>query len=118
MSNDMFDPDFDHVYAINGRGYIFEPPMTVYSPDVEFNPDTRDAESPWDILSGHSGQWQYDGNVMHLSEQWGDWAVNALAELAGDSILLFTVLVVQYEDDAIGWCVASSDMLSYIPQIC
>ena len=109
-NNDMFDPDFDHVYAINGRGYIFEPPMTVYSPDVEFNPDTRDAESTWDILSGHSGQWQYDGNVMHPSEQWGDWAVNALSELAGDSILLFTVLVVQYEDDAIGWCVAYSEI--------
>ncbi len=107
-----FNPEFDFTYRINADGNITEA-RDEYSPEVSHDPGNDVCvESGWDVLTGFTGQYGYNGAVMHPSEQWGDWAVNALREQASDSDVVFCIVEVRDEDggfpdgDPIGWAVA------------
>lgn len=122
-----FDPDFDHVYLIDGLGTITDA-EGVYAPSVENDPagdvtidggptlaqsrGSFDVNSGWDVLTGHTGQHGYNGAVMHPSEQWGNWAIQDLiGYVEEDGYVAFAVVEVRDEEgdypsgDAIGWVV-------------
>lgn len=115
-----FDPDFDAVYGITASGVIIPagaPSLSgIYAPDVALS-EGADVEHfvEWQCLTGHTGQYSYNGAVMHPSEQWGPWAVEHLARLAdapGVAFVAFAVVEVRDVDysfpsgDPIGWAVA------------
>lgn len=108
-----FDPDFDNVYRLTPEGHIAEA-RDLYAPDVSHS-ETEDItiDGDWSALTGHTGQYAYSGAVMHPSEQWGDWAITALTEIAQQTgqPLAFSVVEVRDTDgcypdgDPIGWAV-------------
>lgn len=108
-----FEPEFDFTYTIDKDGNIGA--SDEYTPFVSNHPDMgEDVEGDWELLAGHSGQYGYNGAVMHPSEQWGEWAIadlKNLADVEGET-LHFSVVEVRDEDgnypdgDSIGWAVA------------
>lgn len=110
----MFDPDFDHVYLIDGLGTISEEHRDLYAPDVTHDPAGDVIVSDgWSVLTGHTGQHGYNGAVMHPSETWGDWATSDLmSRVEEDGWVAFAVVEVRGEDGdypeggPIGWAVA------------
>lgn len=119
IDTDTFDPDFDHVYLIDGLGIIVEPDAPIWAPEVMNDPteDVHVSDSSWAVLTGHTGQHGYNGAVMHPSEQWGDWAIRDLASRADEGHIAFCITEVRpdldeqdnddYSDESpIGWAVA------------
>lgn len=107
-----FNPEFDYTYMLTAGGEITEA-HEFYAPDVSLDPGADVAvDTGWSVLSGHTGQYGYQGAVMHPSELWGDWAVSALTEQAQGGSIVFAVVEVRTEDgdypdgDPVGWAVA------------
>lgn len=121
IDTDTFDPEFDHVYLIDGLGVITDNATGIYAPDVEHHADfdilingmlATGAPDEWRCLTGHTGQHGYRGAVMHASEQWGNWAIQDLASRTEeDGYVAFAVVEVRDENgdypegDPIGWAV-------------
>lgn len=115
-----FDPDFDHAYIYTPTGIA---DYSDYLPTVENN-ENHDVlidgvpfreSTDWHVMTGHTGQYGYDGPVMHPSELWGQWAINdlqntldnALDDEAGAAVEFAIVEVIdpKDEDTLIGWAV-------------
>src|SRR5690606_22027104 len=78
--------DFCHPFVItadaDGRHYVTDAPDGIYAPDVEHD-DRHDvlidgqpyrehgALTPWEALTGYTGQHGYTGPTMHASEYLG-----------------------------------------------
>lgn len=120
LTREEFDPEFDHVYLIDGLGMVTDNAHNVYAPDV-INDSEHDVlidylrveDSEWSVLTGHTGQQSYNGAVMHPSEQWGKWAINDLASRTEeDGHVAFCIVEVRDDEgdypegDPIGWAVA------------
>lgn len=123
MATLTFEPEFDHIYVIDGEGRIADRDdllrsTSIWAPEVINDPteDVYISAEGWSVLKGHTGQHGYNGAVMHPSEQWGQWAIDALAAEAGDGYVVFAVTEVRpdldeqdnddYSDETpIGWAV-------------
>lgn len=127
--DDGQSPDFDHVLMLiavqvperhEPIGYIIE---HTYGGAWDWAPEVWNASSEddvyvqgtgWQVLTGHTGQYGYNGAVQHTSEQWSQCHVDDLVRLADHPghALLFTIVEVRDEDgelndgDPIGWAVA------------
>ena len=122
IDTDTFDPEFDHVYLIDGLGIITDNAQGEYAPDISHDEEhdvlvnghvARYAPGEWRVLTGHTGQDRYHGAVMHPSEQWGNWAIQDLASRAEeDGYVAFCIVEVRNDEgdypagDPIGWAVA------------
>lgn len=115
MDTLTFEPEFDHVYLIDGLGTISTEHRGLYAPDVAHDPtaDVQIMGDGWAVLTGHTGQDRYNGAVMHASEQWGQWAISDLtSRVEEDGWVAFCIVEVRDEDfdypdgDPIGWAVA------------
>ena len=110
MSVATFDPEFDTVYAVTARGTITPADGVAYIPTVEHD-DTHDVlidggptrarsngdidvNSGWDVLTGYTGQYGYQGAVMHPSEQWTPAMLEELAGHADSDGIMCTVFAV------------------------
>lgn len=109
-----FDPEFDYVYTLTTAGEIVTTDLS--APDVQHSPGgdvliESGMPTQWRALTGYTGQYGYSGAVMHPSEQWGEWAINALRERADGADISFSVVEVRDADgsfpdgDPIGWAV-------------
>jgi len=106
--------DFDHVVKIHADG-TFSEPQELYSPmlsgvredDFEDMALIREArEQGWKLLTGHTGQYGYNGPVMHPSETIGGGLARRILTSPG---IYVTVVVTDGDDpdaDPVGWAVA------------
>lgn len=124
IDTDTFDPEFDHVYLIDGLGIVTDNAKGIHAPDVINDPEhdvlidyLKVEDSEWSVLVGHTGQYSYNGAVMHPSEQWGKWAIEDLAgRVEQDGYVAFAIVEVRpdldeqdnddYSDESpVGWAV-------------
>lgn len=122
-----FNPEFDHVYLVDGLGLVYDERTGLRAPDIENSRDfdilidgqlVQGIEGEWRALTGHTNQHGYRGAVMHPSEIWGDWAIQDLASHAAeDGYVAFACVAVRpdldeqdnddYSDESpVGWAVA------------
>jgi hypothetical protein len=101
--------EFDHPFAIY-NGQVIEDIPGVYVPSV-YNSDEADIDidsAYWVALSdGWTGQYGYNGPVMHPSEYIGEFIANRLEEIAED-YKAFGITEVMDDTDAdnvIGWVI-------------
>ena len=62
--------EFDHPFTVTGAGAVEDAPSGVYAPEV-YHSETTDIEimgDGWEALTGYTGQYSYNGAVMHASE--------------------------------------------------
>lgn len=107
--------DFDHVFTLSADGTITEP-ANVWAPDV-YHDETNDVEingrGDWHAMTGLTGQYSYNGAVMHASEFIGSGVASAMLDLCEDGPVTFAVVVVTDmdadtdagEDDVVGWAI-------------
>ncbi len=120
-ATEPFDPEFDIPYTLHPDGNVTDSSVNYLPPVMVDDPEGGDIvidSAEWSALKGYTGQHGYHGAIMHPSEQWGQWAIDALKE-AGDSMgpdyrgapVTFAVVEAMDEDgsypdgDAIGWVV-------------
>jgi len=103
--------DFDSVYTLDGERTSGE-----YAPDVTLcdyetgNGDAETDRSSWALITGKTGQYSYNGAVMHPSETASDdLVIEWVREAGGD---LFAIVEVRDVDGSfpdggpIGWAIA------------
>lgn len=113
-----FDPEFNATYLMTDNGNVFEwnndglPEATHDEQDdvlLDGYQSWNDPEAEWRGLSGFTGQYGYHGPVMHPSELWGEWAMNALASQAQGGAVVFGITEVidpdDEDSDPVGWIV-------------
>jgi len=94
--------EFDHVIQVHADGRITDSPH--YAPDVV----GETVDKPWELLSGYTGQYGYNGSTMHPSEFVGGRMERDILERPGHYV------VTDVRDDngdlpddgPIGWAVA------------
>ena len=96
---------FDSAFIVTSEG--IEDAHEVYVPAVQ-NADVRDIyieSTNWEALTGYTGQYGYNGAVLHASETLsGGLARDILEDVGG----IYAVTVVEDMDDPenpAGWCV-------------
>ena len=112
--------EFGHVFTLHPDGTITEP-RGIYAPDVchdDATDITIDGKG-WRALTGMTGQYGYNGAVMHASEYIGKGIADYLLELAADEPQTFVVVVVEClpdedeDEDAdvepAGWAILMAD---------
>jgi hypothetical protein len=90
--------DFYHVIRVAADGTVTEPEGTPYFDEavrsVLVNADTWEWEDEinlpegWTLLSGFTGQYSYNGPVMHVSEYIGGGLARYILETPGDYVAL------------------------------
>jgi hypothetical protein len=106
--------DFDHVIEVHEDGTISHP-RGVYSPEcyVDADADGQVAGepdvAPWTLLSGYTGQYGYNGPIMHSSEVIGGRMVDDILARPGYYVAL-VVEVMPHDDEEdpepAGWAIA------------
>lgn len=109
--------DFDHIIRVTSDGTITEPTSAPYAPsathdethDVLLNLTPYRESKTWSLLTGFTGQYGYDGAVMHASEYIGGGLEAYILTHPGLYVAL-TVEVDPTDDDPepfpAGWCIA------------
>jgi hypothetical protein len=102
--------DFDHVIELHDDSTISDVDG-LYAPDVLIDhgddADVTIEGEGWTALSGHTGQYGYNGAVMHVSEFIGGGLASYLLETPG----VYVVVEVREEDgslpdgDPVGWAI-------------
>lgn len=97
--------EFDSAFIVTSEG--IDSTHGVYVPTV-YNDDATDIyieSNKWEALTGYTGQYSYNGAVLHSSEYLGGGlARDILADVGG----VYAVSVVEDMDDPenpAGWCV-------------
>lgn len=115
--NDMMQ--IDHVIRVREGGVIDAGVTGVWAPEIHVGTDEdgqitdaderqmiEDAEAQgWTLLTGWTGQYSYNGPIMHASEYIGGGLETHIRETPG----LYCAVVVETDDDrddAAGWAVA------------
>jgi hypothetical protein len=105
------DLEFDTVFRVTDEGTVTDGPSGVYAPTVTNDPDgdvTVDGTG-WTAWTGYTGQWSYNGAVMHPSEFVGGRLERDVLATPG----VYAVVAVEDDDpDAdgpIGWAVVTLD---------
>lgn len=104
--------EFDHVIRVTENGEVEDGPDGEYAPElsIEDADDTQlfqqAAETGWELMRGYTGQYSYNGPVMHASEYIGGRMAEDILSTPG----LYVAVVVEIDDpdeeDAAGWAVA------------
>jgi hypothetical protein len=108
LEGHMFDPEFDHPFAVLADGQI-DTDVRIHAPEVADDGGDRLFISPdnWTALAGYTGQYGYNGPVMHSSEQFaGRLYTDVMAE---PGIYVLTVVQGYDDDEPSGWCVLRRD---------
>lgn len=110
------DVEFDHVFEVTADGKVVDGPESLYAPDVwnvegQRHPNDITIEAArgdrWEALHGYTGQYSYNGAVMHPSEYIGGGIERDILAAPG----VYVVVEVREEDgqypdgDPIGWVV-------------
>jgi len=99
--------EFDHVVYSDGKGNVTWSPNVV-APEVYWDTGTHHMDTggvPWSLMSGYTGQYGYNGPVMHTSEFIGGTMADDILSEPG----YYVALVVEDMDDPdnpAGWVVA------------
>jgi hypothetical protein len=91
---------FDHVIRVHPDGTVSEP-AGVYAPEL----DGETPEPGWRLLAGYTGQYGYNGPIMHPSEFIGGGLARDILDTPG----LYVALVIWADDpndEPDGWAVA------------
>jgi len=90
--------DFYHVIRVHADGTVTDSPESPYLDEavrsVLVNADTWEWEDEinlpegWTLLSGFTGQYSYNGPVMHVSEYIGGGLARYILETPGDYVAL------------------------------
>lgn len=106
--------DFDHPFMIVD-GVVKDAPKSIYAPSVyhdDADDITMDGDSTWYAISGFTGQYNYNGAVMHASEQMSGAIAEHLEEIVeGEPRSVFCLVVVESDDseEPAGWTVVYTD---------
>lgn len=108
------DFEFDTVFRIVDGRAIEDPDE--YAPSV-YHSETNDVDidgDSWKCLTGMTGQYSYNGAVMHSSEFVGNSIAERLEELSEDSDgqIVFALVTVECidDDEPAGWAIAYKDV--------
>lgn len=106
--------EFDHVIQVHDDGTVTEP-TNVYGPDHIWQETDSEGSciddvvhglEGWSVMTGYTGQYGYNGPVMHTSEYIG----GGMARDILSTPRLYVALVVNDSDgDSFGWAVAYKD---------
>jgi hypothetical protein len=98
--------EFDHPFTVHADGSLSDDGVDgVYAPDV-FHDDAADITidgaagtraNGWEALTGYTGQWSYNGAVMHASEYLGGGLARDI--LAEPGVYVVVVVNVHPGDD-------------------
>lgn len=117
--------EFDCPIVVHAGGRIEPGPANVHAPDV-FHDELADmlidgiphGDSPtWEALTGYTGQWSYNGPVMHASEYVGGRLADDILNEPG----VYVVVVVNVEPDELepidpepaGWAILRLRHVNY-----
>ena len=92
--------DFEHPFIVNHDGTLSDA-VGVYAPEV-YHDSANDVEvygDNWEPLTGYTGQYSYNGAVMHSSEYIGGRLARDILETPGT----YVVVVVNVHADADGF---------------
>ena len=123
--------DFDHVIRITEAGtveqlprdeYVYAPEVIVECLDDDAGSITREAEERmiesvkeqgWELMTGYTGQYSYNGPIMHVSEFVGGGLEDAIRATPGLYVVVEPTGLYPSEeaeeahgDQPIGWVVA------------
>lgn len=106
--------EFDQVFQIT-EGGVLDGPAGIYAPESVENDSEHDilvdgvpkrglTSTGWQALEGYTGQYGYDGAVMHDSEFIGGHLANDMIEMsatyeAEGTPLLWTKVLASYEEE-------------------
>jgi hypothetical protein len=108
--------EFETVFDLHPNGLVVFHDGPPHAPSV-FHDEKHDVEiggipgtrnDVWEALTGMTGQYSYNGAVMHSSEFIGSQIARRLQELAVDETQTFTVVTVEVHDepeDPAGWAI-------------
>ena len=106
--NDLME--FDHPVYVNADGTVTDPPCSLYAPEL-FGVDDSELQDQaraagWaGLLTGYTGQYGYNGPVMHPSEYVGGGLERYI--LANPGWYVVTAVVDDADDlEPYGWAVA------------
>lgn len=105
--------EFDHVISVDPSGEVKDGFTGIYAPElmhVEGGQSPNDVEGvgDWELLTGYTGQYGYNGAVMHASEFIGGRLERDILSRPG----LYVACVVNcYDDDEpAGWAIAYKEV--------
>lgn len=97
--------EFDSAFIVTSEG--IEPAASLYVPTV-YNDDATDIyieSNEWEALTGYTGQYSYNGAVLHSSEYLGGGLARDILEDVGGIYAITTVEDSEDLDNPAGWCV-------------
>ena len=95
--------DFDHVIQVHPDGTVTEPD-DVYAPELDGG-TVQMGYGKWSLLAGYTGQYSYNGPIMHSSEFIGGRLARDILDTPG----MYVAVVVWADDpndEPAGWAVA------------
>lgn len=100
--------EFDSPFRIDENGNLSEAYGEFYAPDV-YNDSSADIlieSNDWEALTGYTGQYGYNGAVMHPSEFIGGGLARDILENPGVYVLVeVRDESGEYPETAIGWAI-------------
>lgn len=106
LGEDINALDFDTVFRILGGAVV--PCAGEYAPAV-YHDEACDVVvdgSGWECFTGLTGQYSYNGAVMHASEFVGCCIASYLSEHADEAMFALVVVNCLDSEDAAGWAIA------------
>ena len=87
-TDDRYDPEFDHVFRVLEGGRIEDRPEpgNIWAPEVY---DEEIISDEWEWFSAnYTGQYSYNGPIMHASEQFSGSLYSDVMETPGTYVLV------------------------------
>ena len=111
--------EFDHIIHVDWNGEVTETNLTnkgvsIYAPDVSFVDAPRgeddinidDYTGQWEALKGFTGQYSYNGPIMHPSEYVGGGLEKYIRATPGYYVVCIVTDPDESEDDdLVGWVI-------------
>lgn len=110
---------FDHVVQVHADGTVTDAPATEYAPEcyVEGDSDGQVHADPdmthsggWQLLAGYTGQYGYNGAIMHDSEYIGGRLADDILATPGYYVALVVADLNDETGGTVGWAVARKDV--------
>lgn len=102
--------EFGEVFTVGRSGMLYRhTPSDVYAPEC-FHSEVDDVEIPgggWEPLTGYTGQYSYNGAVMHASEYLGGRLADDILGTPGVYCLVAVEVLSEdgLEEEPAGWAV-------------
>jgi hypothetical protein len=98
--------DFDVVIFVDRDGSITTKP-DIHAPELTDDTLYTDERAKWSLMTGYTGQYCYNGPIMHESEYIGGKLADDILATPG----LYVALVNSSSDESdLGWAVATIDI--------